>query len=469
MFSFFRRQSKKTGDCKKSDGKKTKNCYINNLQCVPVDKYEIDFSRIVEEKPERAPRTTTSGKCVTMGNSESSRKNENSAAIRSDSSNNVYERRKTETDFSRWSNEYKDEINKNKHLQQNGKTPENKNELDINEKPSHVPPSELKGDQQSYEWKTSTDKPSTSSESLKCYNCVVNGCSQKRDDLRCEKTDISAKSESELKKCEKLFANEDVVNKDVADESLNTLYSLSTSFNSVMTNGTECAQSSCDKYTKQREHSAEMSPEEDHEDGFDTAPSSPTSEAIGINQNTKKIITARERFLSLDPQPSENINLNSFTEPERVEVQDDKFTSDEAQVAGCATCDDKTDGNCNENGCEVSVQNDSKSYFEEAESGEQKVQGKSVVSLNMKEEIQKLPQRVEEFVNLKKSRRQIPDITITESSDSENESSEEEEMEDYPNCYERAYPTILYDITEVDEPFSDASDMEFNSFAEDDK
>lgn len=70
------------------------------------------------------------------------------------------------------------------------------------------------------------------------------------------------------------------------------------------------------------------------------------------------------------------------------------------------------------------------------------------------------------------ARMQIPDITITESSDSEgeNESESDFEMECYrDSCYERTFPTILYDITEVDEPFSDASDMEFSSYAESDK
>lgn len=72
--------------------------------------------------------------------------------------------------------------------------------------------------------------------------------------------------------------------------------------------------------------------------------------------------------------------------------------------------------------------------------------------------------------NTKAGRMQIPDITITESSDSEGEgeSEGEFEMDCYrDNCYDRTFPTILYDITEVDEPFSDASDMEFSSYSED--
>lgn len=70
----------------------------------------------------------------------------------------------------------------------------------------------------------------------------------------------------------------------------------------------------------------------------------------------------------------------------------------------------------------------------------------------------------------KAGRMQIPDITITESSDSEGEGESEceFEMDCYrDNCYDRTFPTILYDITEVDEPFSDASDMEFSSYSED--
>lgn len=71
---------------------------------------------------------------------------------------------------------------------------------------------------------------------------------------------------------------------------------------------------------------------------------------------------------------------------------------------------------------------------------------------------------------MKTGRIQIPDITITESSDSEGEAESESEfeMECYRDTsYDRTFPTILYDITEVDEPFSDASDMEFSSYSED--
>ena len=32
--------------------------------------------------------------------------------------------------------------------------------------------------------------------------------------------------------------------------------------------------------------------------------------------------------------------------------------------------------------------------------------------------------------------------------------------------YDRTYPTILYDITEVEEPFSDASDLDTNCFVD---
>lgn len=73
------------------------------------------------------------------------------------------------------------------------------------------------------------------------------------------------------------------------------------------------------------------------------------------------------------------------------------------------------------------------------------------------------PFHIFSFNNVKQAGIQIPDITITESSDSEGES--DYEIEGYQNqCYERIYPSILYDITEVDEPFSDTSDVELCGF-----
>lgn len=73
------------------------------------------------------------------------------------------------------------------------------------------------------------------------------------------------------------------------------------------------------------------------------------------------------------------------------------------------------------------------------------------------------PHHIFSFNNVKQAGIQIPDITITESSDSEGES--DYEIEGYQDqCYERIYPSVLYDITEVDESFSDTSDVEPRGF-----
>ncbi|XP_065226763.1 golgin subfamily A member 6-like protein 25 [Planococcus citri] len=444
-----------------------------------------------------------------MGNSESRKPTSQSSVAGSTSSwddrqTTTYEKHKEETtDLSRWSshthnNTTSDDnnINNRKHevdlqvLGQNGgTTPEitTKNHPDSNE--SNKTNSKLVNRQeivqsveQDVEKKLHSDTwqnvnivapkenniiKSMDSELFKYADLqtVNNKSLASNDDFQCKNTtNINCDTYS----VEKTSPNDENVNKNSQSGSLpNWPNSMS---HGLTTNEAEspATKLSQDKYPRQRHNSNETSQDDTnyHEDGFDTAPSSPTNQAARINQELKITVSPRERFFSsIKPDP-ENTNEQKQTSSSCLQNDAETPATDNNIQK---TDDEPINQSCNGDICTSKIDSNDDEYFEAAEQtdieqrplAERVSHSKEAIDWNIKQEIQQLPQHVEDFFNRKKSRRQIPDITITESSDSENESESGEEMESYP-CYERTYPSILYDITEVDESFSDASDMDLN-------
>lgn len=507
MFGFFRRQSKKNNDSGKSTSKKSKSkSSLNEIQCIPVNKYEIDFSRIIQpvKEPEKtASRQNTAQNFTGMGNAESrkpptveSRSAGNTS--RDDWRNNTYENREKTTDSSRWS--YRnacDDINKMQEVdlrvsRQNdgGITPENsKNDSSELEKTNLklVKQEIAQSLEQDVEKKLhrSDDSQnvnivapeennikSVDSEPLKCHDLkTVNESVTTNGDFQCRNITNNCDTYS----VEKTSPNEENVNKNSRSGSLpNWPNSMS---HGLTTNEAESTETklSQDKYPRQRHNSAETSQDDTnyHEDGFDTAPSSPSNQDTRINQELK-IISPRERFFSsIKPNslPPENTNEQKQTQSNLHNDLETQSIENDLQMID-EPINQADDGEADT----LKIDTNDEEYFEATEQNDNEQRlpvacvnhTKDAIDWNIKQEIQQLPQHVEDFFNRKKTRRPIPDIMITESSDSENESESGEEMENYP-CYERTYPSILYDITEVDESFSDASDMDLsdlNSYSE---
>ncbi len=506
MFGFFRRQTKKK--CKNQSASK----FINDIQCVPVDKYEINFCKVAN-KERNAPRSEAKSKPPRiMGNSESNatKKADDIVAIvypktgSSNFNNNVdemtpknspIERRKdvTKCDGARDS---KKEAKLANHVR--------RTEAKVFEEPKAIPNEHVA---------KLTDRG---------HDCVlyspanISKCEEKEKrpltgDTQMRQTELAHRAEryaderllirhtESTNRVEKLdersligdtrhteLTNQVEKYADESDSSQssrvneNRTDTITRRWREDISTSSDDATATNDESSKQRAMNASRD-ETDGQEMFGTAPSSPTNEDV-VNQTEKNaecqsaagfevnVKAARNNFFSsLQNAPKEveaknaegraerSTETSSYTRAERDDFSRSNSVRTSSQMDPPSLTDDTSLAS---DTIDTSMDETSRSEDDEFEESENKVE-------IFKKAIQKkivVPGGATGNRNSRSTRIRIPDITITESSDSEGENDtdgEYDEMEGHhDNCYERTFPSILYDITEVDEPFSDASDMD---------
>lgn len=556
MFAFFRRQSKKHGGGNKKSKKQSGFAIINDLQCVPVDKYEINFCNDVvlsDSKPDKVKRTK-----LTMGNFESNPKKSTESPTTPASvslNNNVY--RNMETKPTSWARDPLDdhEIDVKRWNEQANETPRNELLKNVVQKPKTTD--------------VAADEPASTQSGAN--KSVVN---DKQMDMAAEKRGDNLPA-TEYNECAKPTLSKEASCDDAnSQEDFGTAPSSPTAeyVSQSSTSGRERSLSSArDAFFKtvtpvfdlekpsehssranevQRETSAEDAELEEtlkedrvaHEEKNHCG--SPSREVVSASTGEDVLdfaVLELENDIRNQPVKSEttvlpkasgddvrNLSRRSDVKPNQVEdvkVADVPQTQYNLSNANARTdttedseycdrtpkskhssknsqliCENQTearsmnrDVSSRSNSTQTipdlvacySAEITNPNYFQPrpdiaSDNPDSSLSFTSTNTTDEDDEFEEAESKQEERKKFEMfcpsgqilhsggikppHRMQIPDITITESSDSEGES--DYEIEDYhqDRCYERTYPSILYDISEVDEPFSDASDVELNDF-----
>lgn len=481
MFSFFRRANKKSCETKKTKNQSTSK-FINEIQCVPIEKFEINLIKNSNKKKESKRETLlkTVSRSSIMGNSESSAKKLAPSNEQTNADRNSLAREPNPLNLNN------NVCPKTEMLKERNTEPRVENKIEMrnkiecktnNSKFCYEMCSNLEGHRRQVGAETTFVKNKRADEECKISGDIRN------DGERQKTTNVRVNDENKLNISKMVNENSKIQDSNLCSEGIR-----------VMTNGINYVHVKNDKYEKEESNVAQT------EQNFGTAPNSSTAE--GVENQTSKILVDKislqkesiaksNNTRECNSKPAVELSMKNYNVSDKtceekpllcLEINN-SLMGEETKKLNPEECDTELIQNGRNFSSSVaksetiiSVEKGTlkmEKDEEEFEDADDKVENiimerekKPVFCIDLAEN------RFENVSRLGKNRIQIPDITITESSDSEteNDSEYESETEYYRDSYhERIFPSILYDITEVDETFSDASDLDFCNLTSDDK